>query len=165
MSQIMQIEKNTLDTPVDDEIRDLYQAVIVEHGRRPRHFSVLEDATHVKTGINPLCGDQVLLQCNITDGVITQAKFTGQGCAICMASCSLMLEKLQGMLVSDALQLFHKFHSMLTQEGGEIDAPELGKLSMLQGVKEFPVRIKCATLAWQTLQALLQGDDADVCTE
>ena len=76
-----------------------------------------------------------------------------------------MLEKLQAMPVSDALQLFHKFHSMLTQEGGEIDAPSLGKLTMLQGVKDYPVRIKCATLGWQTLHALLQGNDTDVCTE
>ena len=151
------------DNQVDDSLRDLYQTLIIEHGRRPRHFKSLEHATHLKSGHNPLCGDQVLLQCQIKDGVIAQAAFSGQGCAICMASCSLMLERLQGISVTAAQQLFADFHTMLTSS--DAVAADLGKLEVLQGVKEYPIRVKCATLGWQTLSALLSGADGEVCTE
>lgn len=159
-------------TDINDELRELYQAIIVEHGRRPRHFMQLDQATHIKSGVNPLCGDQILLQCNINQHIIEQAAFTGQGCAICMASCSLMLQQLQGLSCQQARELFDSFHQLLTQNNLDpqvreaiLKQPAMQKLQFLQGVKAFPVRVKCATLAWQTLRAILDGDTTDISTE
>ena len=157
---------------IDDELRELYQAIIVEHGRRPRHFVTLDQATHIKSGINPLCGDQILLQCKIKGNTIEQAGFSGQGCAICMASCSLMLQQLQGVCCEQARKLFDSFHALLTDDSLDAETrdailqqPAMDKLQFLQGVKAFPIRVKCATLAWQTLRAILDGDATDISTE
>jgi nitrogen fixation NifU-like protein len=146
------------------ELRDLYQEVIVDHGRRPRNFGPLPAASHHAEGFNPLCGDRLTLYLQVVDGVIAAARFEGAGCAISTASASLMTEALPGRRVDEADALFAVFHRMLT---GPDPAPPagLGKLEVLAGVREFPTRIKCATLAWHTLQAALHGAGGPVKTE
>lgn len=144
-------------------LRELYQETIVDHGRRPRNFGSLADASHQAEGFNPLCGDRLTLRLKVVDGVIAEARFDGVGCAISTASASLMTEALQGRSVAEAEALFAAFHGLLTGTG---TPPEgLGKLAVLAGVREFPSRIKCATLAWHTLQAALHGDRQPVKTE
>ena len=145
------------------DLRDLYQEVIVDHGRRPRNFGPLPDASHQAEGFNPLCGDRLTLRLRVADGVIVDARFEGAGCAISTASASLMTEALKGRSETDAEALFADFHTMLT---GEPKAnSELGKLEVLAGVREFPSRIKCATLAWHTLHAALRAESRPVTTE
>ncbi|HEX6735262.1 MAG TPA: SUF system NifU family Fe-S cluster assembly protein [Azonexus sp.] len=138
------------------DLRDLYQEVIVDHGRRPRNFGPLPGASHQAEGFNPLCGDRLTLRLQVVDGMIAEARFEGAGCAISMASASLLTEALQGRSVAEAQALFAAFHALLT---GPDDVPPagLGKLAVLAGVRAFPTRIKCATLAWHALQAALQG--------
>jgi nitrogen fixation NifU-like protein len=145
------------------DLRDLYQEVIVDHGRRPRNFGPLLDASHQAEGFNPLCGDRLTLRLKVADGVIADARFEGAGCAISTASASLMTEALKGRSETEAEALFADFHAMLT---GEPKAnPALGKLEVLAGVREFPSRIKCATLAWHTLHAALRAESQPVTTE
>ncbi len=146
------------------ELRDLYQEVIVDHGRRPRNFGPLPDASHQAEGFNPLCGDRLTLRLKVVDGVIEEARFEGAGCAISTASASLMTEALKGLGASEAEALFASFHTMLTEEG-EVSSAKLGKLEVLAGVREFPSRIKCATLAWHTLHAALHTEKLPVTTE
>ncbi len=146
------------------DLHDLYQEVIVDHGRRPRNFGPLPGANHRAEGFNPLCGDHLTLQLQVVDGVIRDARFEGAGCAISTASASLMTEALKGRGTSDAEALFASFHAMLTGERQAADAA-LGKLEVLAGVREFPTRIKCATLAWHTLLAALREECRPVTTE
>ena len=149
---------------MNPDLRDLYQEVIIDHGRRPRNFGPLPEASHQAEGFNPLCGDRLTLQLQVVDGVIRDARFEGAGCAISTASASLMTEALRGRSASDAEALFASFHAMLTGEGQVADAA-LGKLEVLAGVREFPIRIKCATLAWHTLLAALHEEERPVTTE
>lgn len=146
------------------DLRELYQEVIIDHGRRPRNFGPLPAASHQAEGFNPLCGDRLTLRLKVADGIIEEARFEGVGCAISMASASLMTEALKGLGVPAAEALFAGFHAMLT-EPGQAPPAGLGKLEVLAGVREFPSRIKCATLAWHTLQAALHAAGRPVSTE
>ena len=147
-----------------DDLRDLYQEVIFDHNRNPRNFRVMDDADRQIDGFNPLCGDRLTLFIKISDGgVISEASFQGQGCAISTASASLMTEIVKGKTEEEAEQLFTLFHKMATGEHVEMD--ELGKLAVLAGVCEYPARVKCATLPWHTLDALLKGSEEPVTTE
>jgi nitrogen fixation NifU-like protein len=147
------------------ELRELYQELIVDHGRRPRNFGPLPDANRHAEGFNPLCGDQIRLHLKIRDGVIEDARFEGVGCAISTASASLMTEALKGRSEADAMALFDGFHALVTGTPAAAHAVPLGKLAVLGGVTAFPTRVKCATLAWHTLQAALKGDTRPVSTE
>lgn len=145
------------------DLRELYQEIIIDHGRHPRNFGALPEATHRKQGFNPLCGDKLLLQIQESNGVVEKLMFDGCGCAISMASASLMTEVLKGKTKEEIEEIFTAFHDVVTQ-GKEADA-KLGKLAVLAGVAEFPARVKCATLAWHTLRAALMNDEKDVSTE
>lgn len=144
------------------ELRDLYQEVIFDHYRAPRNFGALADANRSAEGYNPLCGDKVKLYLQVEDGIIRDARFEGAGCAISTASASLMTESLKGRPEAEAMRLLEDFQRMVT--GGE-PAGQLGKLEALAGVREFPQRVKCATLAWHTLQAALRQQHVPVSTE
>jgi nitrogen fixation protein NifU and related proteins len=146
------------------DLRELYQQVILDHNRKPRNFRALPDANRTSEGFNPLCGDQIKLYLKVEDGLIKEAAFQGAGCAISKASASMMTASVVGKPVAEAEALFHRVHAMLTEDsnGG---AGELGKLAIFAGVREFPSRIKCATLAWHTLQAALRGAAEPVSTE
>ncbi len=146
------------------ELRDLYQEVIFDHYRKPRNHHALADANHVAHGHNPLCGDQVTIYLKVEDGVVLDLSFEGTGCAISTASASLMTDALKGKKLDEVEHLFEEFHQMVTHDDAEPD-PELGKLEVLAGVREFPARVKCATLAWHTLQAALKDRAAPVSTE
>ena len=147
------------------ELRDLYQEVIFDHNRHPRNFGKIADADRSADGHNPLCGDKLSLYLKIDNDVITDIRFEGSGCAISTASASLMTERLKGMKVADAEALFQKFHAVITKDGRDADAAQLGKLSVLTGVRDFPARVKCATLAWHTLEAALHGKGETASTE
>ncbi len=137
------------------DLRELYQEVIFDHNRSPRNFHPMEDADHVADGHNPLCGDQLTVYLRIEDGRIADASFVGHGCAISTASASLMTETVRGMKVEEVEALFEDFHEMLTDAAPE--GRDFGKLEVFSGVKEFPARVKCATLAWHTLHNALAG--------
>jgi nitrogen fixation NifU-like protein len=138
-----------------NEIFDLYQELIIDHARSPKNFGGLIDKSHHARGHNPLCGDIVDLDLLIEDDVIKSIAFTGDGCAISKASASLMTERIKGLSIAHALSLFTDFHHMLTRDDDVSD--NLGKLLVLKGVKQFPVRVKCATLCWHTFNAALQA--------
>lgn len=146
------------------ELRDLYQETIVDHARRPRNFGPLPEASHQAEGFNPLCGDRLTLRLKVVGGLIEDARFEGVGCAISTASASLMTEALKGLNEQQAETLFLGFHSMLTG-GIPVSGSVLGKLEVLTGVREFPSRIKCATLAWHALHAALHAEKQPVSTE
>jgi len=155
-----------------DELRDLYQEVILDHNRHPRNFRALPNANRAAVGHNPLCGDRIQVFLQVADDRIQGISFEGSGCAISTASASLMTEALKGKTVAEANELFAGFHKLVTQgssgvgEGGEGgEAGRLGKLAVLAGVREFPIRVKCATLAWHTLAAALEQKDHPVSTE
>jgi nitrogen fixation protein NifU and related proteins len=136
------------------DLSDLYQEVILDHNRRPRNFRVLEAPTHQAEGYNPLCGDRLRLYLTVDAGTIADIGFQGSGCAISQASASLMTDSLKGRPIADARALFEQFHRMVTTPP-DAEVQDLGKLSALAGVREFPVRVKCASLAWHTLKAAL----------
>jgi nitrogen fixation NifU-like protein len=136
------------------DLNDLYQEVILDHNRRPRNFHPIADASHTAEGFNPLCGDRLTLYLKIDGDRIVDVSFEGAGCAISKASASLMTDALKGRTVADAQALFERFHRMVTTPPDE-PVEELGKLSALAGVREFPVRVKCASLAWHTFKAAL----------
>jgi nitrogen fixation NifU-like protein len=136
------------------DLSDLYQEVILDHNRRPRNFRVLDAATHKAEGHNPLCGDRLELFLTVDDGVITDVGFLGSGCAISKASASIMTDCLKGCPVIDACTLFERFHRMVTTPP-DLAVEDLGKLSAFAGVREFPARVKCASLAWHTFKAAL----------
>ncbi|MGH9251283.1 MAG: Fe-S cluster assembly sulfur transfer protein SufU [Acidimicrobiales bacterium] len=148
------------------DLGDLYQEVIIDHGRHPRNFGELAGATHTAEGFNPLCGDQLTLYVKLADGHIAAVAFQGAGCAISQASASLMTTALKGKNEEEALALFGRVHAMLTEgPNGGVRPAELGKLAVLSGVWEFPMRVKCATLAWHTLRSALEATAEPVSTE
>lgn len=144
------------------DLRELYQSVILDHGRHPRNHGELPDATCQHEGFNPLCGDHLFLYADKTNDHINKITFTGKGCAISMASASLMTECLCEKTIEEAKKIFSDFHALVT-EG--ITTDDLGKLAIFAGVREFPARVKCATLAWHTLIAMLANDTKIVSTE
>ena len=146
------------------ELTDLYQEVVLDHGKRPRNFGPLEGATHHAEGLNPLCGDHFTVYAKVEDGVVREARFQGSGCAISKASASLMTDALKGRTVAEAAALFERFHAMVTTPADQ-PVEDLGKLSALAGVREFPVRVKCASLAWHALRAALAEAQEPVSTE
>jgi nitrogen fixation protein NifU and related proteins len=146
------------------ELRDLYQEIILDHYKRPRNCGVLDCPNRQAEGRNPLCGDHVKVYLRIADGHVEEISFQGGGCAICTASCSLMTESVRGRTVAEASELFEGFHHMLTGVADEAGVT-LGKLRAFEGVREYPVRVKCATLAWHTLKAAMDGGDKAVSTE
>ena len=146
------------------DIKDLYQEIIVDHNRNPRNFGVIADADKTMEGFNPLCGDKLKLYIKIDGQNISDIAFDGTGCAISVASASLMTDAMKGKSIDEAETLFNNFHSLITTEN-EIDSDHLGKLAVLAGVKNFPARVKCASLCWHTLRSALIGDDKPVTTE
>lgn len=147
---------------MDETLRALYQDVILDHNRHPRNFGRPARFTHSLEGFNPLCGDRLTLYLDVADGVIRDVAFDGQGCAISVASASLMTEAVKGLTVGEAEALFATVHARLA---GNREGSGLGKLEVLAGVREFPMRVKCATLAWHTLHGALQGDRETVSSE
>jgi nitrogen fixation NifU-like protein len=147
------------------ELRERYQEVILDHSKRPRNFGPLDGATHTAEGFNPLCGDHYHIHAIVADdGTVESVGFEGSGCAISKASASMLTQIVKGKSRDDTLALFDAFHGMVTG-GAEPDAAALGKLAVFAGVCEFPVRVKCASLAWHTLKALLTGASDSVTTE
>ena len=149
-----------------NELRSLYQEVILDHNKNPRNFRVMEDATQVVDGYNPLCGDHYIIYLKVKDDVVVEVSFKGSGCAISKASASLMTTVMKGKTKSEAEVLFQRFHGLVT---GEPDltthSEELGRLAAFAGVSEFPARVKCAILAWHTVHSALQGKTESVSTE
>jgi nitrogen fixation NifU-like protein len=145
-----------------DDLRDLYQEVILDHNKRPRNFGALEGASHQADGHNPLCGDQLSISLTVEDGEVQDVRFEGSGCAISTASASLMTEAVKGKSLEEAQRLFDGFHDLLTGDPSQAAqaSADLGKLAVFEGVREFPVRVKCATLSWHTLKSALDGDVA-----
>ncbi len=143
---------------------DLYQQVIIDHAQSPRNQGECKYATHAQTGHNPLCGDQLTLSLQLKNGVVEDVHFQGDGCAISMASASLMTEAIKGKSQEQVDALFAKVHALVT-EGSEVDDASLGKLVVLKGVHAYPMRVKCATLAWHTLQAALKKGENLISTE
>jgi nitrogen fixation NifU-like protein len=141
------------------ELSDLYQEVILDHNRKPRNFRVIDPATASQEGYNPLCGDRLTLYLTVDNGVIADVAFQGSGCAISKASASLMTEAVKGKTVDQARALFEQFHHMITSPPGS-PLPEMGKLAVLSGIREFPTRVKCAGLAWHTLKAAVSDQPA-----
>lgn len=148
-----------------EDLRDLYQEVIFDHNRNPRNCRVMADANRQVEGFNPLCGDRLTLFLKVTDHVIEDASFQGQGCAISTASVSLMTEIVKGKTEAEAEQLFHQFHEITTGKAEPDRLEALGKLAVLAGVRDYPARVKCATLAWHTLDAALHNQSQAVTTE
>jgi len=146
------------------DLRDLYQEVILDHNKRPRNFRAIDVPTHFAEGYNPLCGDRLKLYVKVDGDVITDLAFLGSGCAISKASASLMTDALRGRTVAEAQALFERFHHVVTTPPDQ-PVEDLGKLSALAGVREFPVRVKCASLAWHTLEAALLAKKELVTTE
>jgi nitrogen fixation NifU-like protein len=145
------------------DLRELYQQTILDHHRKPRNFRALEGANRIAEGVNPLCGDQVTLALKVEDGVIRDAAFQGSGCAIARAAASMLTGSVIGLRLEDVETLFGRVHAMLTGEAN--GGADLGKLAVFAGVREFPGRVKCVTLAWHTLRAALAGATEPVSTE
>ena len=146
------------------DLRDLYQEVILDHNRSPRNFGPLEDADLRADGHNPLCGDKLSIAVNVVDGVVTDIRFEGSGCAISKASASLMTEGIKGRTLDEARKLFERFHQLVTDRSAPPDE-ELGKLAVFAGVRDYPARVKCAILAWHTLRAAVDDTQDIVSTE
>lgn len=144
-------------------MRELYQELIIDHGRRPRHFFANLEANHIKEGFNPLCGDKITVYVTEHEGIVEAVSFQGCGCVISMASASLMTENVKGKSIQEINHLFDHFHAMVVS--GKICGFDLGKLAVLAGVGEYPARVKCATLAWHALLAALKGNPNPVTTE
>ena len=160
---------NAVDIHTGDDLRELYRELILDHARSPRHFGKLDDATHTAEGINPLCGDKLRLFVRLdADGKISAASFEGSGCAISVASASLLTDMIIGLTVTQALDSFAAVTGRLTgsDTSYEFDAAiDLGKMRALDGVREFPSRVKCATLAWHALSSAIHGQSTPVSTE
>jgi len=149
-----------------NELDELYREVVLDHGNRPRNFREIENADHQAEGFNPLCGDRITLYLRHDGDTIAEAAIQGSGCAISTASASLLTEVLAGKTDTEARELFAKFHAMLTADPSDRSQPEgLGKLAALSGVRQFPSRVKCATLAWHTLIQALDGESSPTSTE
>ena len=152
------------------DLRDLYQEVILDHSKRPRNFHAIAEASRRAEGYNPLCGDRETVYVVLEGDRVKDVAFQGAGCAISTASASMMTESVKGKTRAEAEALFGRFHELITGKNGETDkptpeAPELGKLEVFSGVREYPVRVKCATLPWHTLKAALDSDGSTVSTE
>ena len=148
------------------DLRDLYQEVILDHHRKPRNFHKLEHANRQADGYNPLCGDKLSVYMQVENGVIRDIGFVGTGCAISTASASMMTERLKGKTEGEAESVFEQFHRLVTDHSAPSEDPAvLGKLAVFSGVRECPVRVKCATLAWHTMRAALEGKTETVATE
>lgn len=141
-----------------DELQELYRQVILDHNRNPRNFGELAGATHVVAGVNPLCGDKMTLYVKLAGGTIEDIRFQGTGCAISVASSSLMTERVKGVPVTAALALFEKVHELLTSNHDHEPPADLDKLAALGGVREYPSRVKCASLGWHALKSAIGGD-------
>ncbi len=148
---------------MSSDLQELYQEVILDHNKRPRNFHALDPARQVE-GYNPLCGDRLTVYARVEGDRVQDVAFLGSGCAISKASASLMTDAVKGMRVADAIGLIDRFHEMVTSPSGE-PAGDLGKLSALAGVREFPMRVKCAILAWHALRAVLADHAETVSTE
>ena len=148
------------------DLRELYQEVILDHTRNPRNFRELANATNTSVGHNPLCGDKVTVYVRMDGDRVAEASFLGQGCAISKSSASMMTDAVKGKTRAEVDVLFDTFHEMVTGEPGTpVDAKALGKLAVFQGVCEFPLRVKCASLAWHTLKAALEAREGTVSLE
>jgi len=147
-----------------DALQELYQQVIVDHNKSPRNFHEMSNASHHAEGYNPLCGDHFNVYLLVDNNIIKDISFTGHGCAISTASASLMTEALKGKNISDAEKLFNEFHDLVSTEK-HIEKTHLGKLAVLAGVKEFPARVKCATLAWHALHGAMHNSTEPAKTE
>jgi nitrogen fixation NifU-like protein len=146
------------------DLRELYQELILDHGRRPRNFGPLEGATHDAVGHNPLCGDRITVHLRVDGDVVSGVSFEGQGCAISQASASLLTEAVKGRKVVDAMALFRKVTALVTGRDEDVateGSVELGKLEVFEGVRQYPMRVKCATLAWHTLHNALEGQSSE----
>ncbi len=151
---------------MDAELRELYQQVILDHNKSPRNFKKLENANHMAEGYNPLCGDRINIYLDVEDGVVKDVSFLGSGCAISKASASLMSTIIKGKSKEEAEKIFEKFHDLVTGNlTDEEEIEELGKLAVFAGVKDFPVRVKCASLAWHTMISALNKEEKVVTTE
>ncbi|MGH7538192.1 MAG: Fe-S cluster assembly sulfur transfer protein SufU [Gemmatimonadales bacterium] len=148
------------------DLTDLYQQIIIDHNRSPRNFKKLGQPNRTAQGDNPVCGDRITLEVQLDGDVIRDIGFRGSGCAISQASASLMTQAVQGKTTPEAEALFHRVHAMLTSApDSRVDAAKVGKLAALAGVRQFPVRVKCASLCWHTLHAALQSAAQPVSTE
>ena len=146
------------------DLRDLYQQVIMDHNKKPRNFREMLDANHLAHGNNPLCGDALVVFVKLDGDVIEDVSFQGSGCAISMASASLMTESLKGKTIQEAEEIYQQVHQQMTDK--DVEPGKLGKLEVLGGVREFPARVKCATLSWHTMHAAMEADhDISVTTE
>lgn len=152
---------------MDQELRELYQEVILDHNKSPRNYHEMEDPTQEAEGYNPLCGDILYVYLKVEDNIVKEVSFQGSGCAISKASASLMTSIIKGKTKDEAEIIFKDFHDLITGKFGEnSDKNNLGKLNVFAGVKEFPVRVKCASLAWHTMKsALNKEEDQKVTTE
>jgi nitrogen fixation NifU-like protein len=139
------------------DLSELYQEILLEHNSKPRNFRKLDQPTQTAEGYNPLCGDRITLYLSLEDNLISDVSFQGSGCAISRASASMLTQSIKGQTVARAQEIFEAFHHMLTEPGAELDYDVLGDLETLSGVVAFPTRIKCAVLAWHTMQAALDG--------
>ena len=149
-----------------DELRDLYQATIMDHNKSPRNFCELPNGNRTAYGNNPLCGDKLSVFVELDGDRVADVGFKGAGCAISTASASLMTEFVKGKTTDEVEESFERFHKLVTGNPSEVEqAPDLGKLAVFSGVREYPVRVKCATLCWHTLRAALHEDGATVRTE
>ena len=151
---------------MDQELKELYQQVILDHNKSPRNFRVIENATQQAEGYNPLCGDRLDVYLIVEDRIVKDVSFKGEGCAISKASASVMTSLLKGKKIEEAEELFERFHDLVTGKLGENpDLDALGKLAVFAGVQEFPVRVKCASLAWHTMMNALHNKEEKVTTE
>jgi nitrogen fixation protein NifU and related proteins len=149
-----------------NDLKELYQELILDHSKKPQNFHVLEDATCTVEGFNPLCGDRYTIYLKVSGDLIHDVSFQGSGCAISKSSASLMTQTLKGKTVSEARQWFERFHSIISAApGSSHQVKDLGKLAVFSGVSEFPARVKCASLAWHTVRAALEGKSNPVSTE
>lgn len=147
------------------ELKDLYQEVVLDHGKRPRNFGPLDGETHRAEGLNPLCGDRITVHARLDGDVVREARFEGNGCAISKASASVMTGVVKGKTSAEIDALFERFHRLVTEGPGGGDEGELGKLAVFGGVHEYPTRVKCASLPWHALRAALAGRGEPVTTE
>lgn len=151
---------------MDNELRELYQQVILDHNKSPRNFRIIENANHFAEGYNPLCGDRINIYLDVEDGIIKDISFQGSGCAISKASASLMSSILKGKKLDEAKKIFEEFHDLVTGKSEEnADFEKIGKLAVFAGVREFPARVKCASLAWHTMMTALNKEEKIVITE
>jgi nitrogen fixation NifU-like protein len=147
------------------DLEDLYQEVVMDHSRRPRNFRKLKSANRTAEGFNPLCGDQITLYLTVEDGLITDIGFEGTGCAISKASASLMTDAVKGKTLGEARRLFEQFLALVTDDSAVVDDALVGKLAVFAGVRDYPTRVKCASLAWHTLRAAVEARHDLVSTE